>query len=195
MQVMLHEDKKYYPTAEETYGKETETLVQEEDAQPLEVPIIAPVKQKRFEVEAKEALATRYPAGERTCVDVHVCVCVWMHGVAVGAPLLEAAHQLGRGAGSRAGSSARSALCLLRPWCIPRGPLALLLPMLVLLRLSLALGSACLQPRLILLTPLNPHPNHPNAHTLQSSWARCCPHQSSSATWRWWATCTTARRW
>lgn len=62
MQVVLHEDKKYYPTAEETFGKETETLVQEEDAQPLEVPIVAPVRQKRFEVEAREALATRYPA-------------------------------------------------------------------------------------------------------------------------------------
>ena len=35
--VVLHEDKKYYPTAEETFGKETETLVMEEDAQPLEV--------------------------------------------------------------------------------------------------------------------------------------------------------------
>ena len=37
MAVVLHEDKKYYPTAEETFGKDTETLVQEEDAQPLEV--------------------------------------------------------------------------------------------------------------------------------------------------------------
>ena len=37
LQVVLHEDKKFYPTAEETYGKDTETLVQEEDAQPLEV--------------------------------------------------------------------------------------------------------------------------------------------------------------
>ena len=35
--IVLHEDKKYYPTAEETFGKETETLVMEEDAQPLEV--------------------------------------------------------------------------------------------------------------------------------------------------------------
>ena len=34
--VVLHGDKKYYPTAEETFGKETETLVMEEDAQPLE---------------------------------------------------------------------------------------------------------------------------------------------------------------
>ena len=35
--VVLHEDKKYYPTAEEVFGVETETLVMEEDAQPLEV--------------------------------------------------------------------------------------------------------------------------------------------------------------
>lgn len=37
--VVLHEDKKYYPTADEVYGKETETLVMEEDAQPLEVQL------------------------------------------------------------------------------------------------------------------------------------------------------------
>jgi 116 kDa U5 small nuclear ribonucleoprotein component N-terminus len=37
LQVVLHEDKKYYPTAEETFGEGTETLVMEEDAQPLEV--------------------------------------------------------------------------------------------------------------------------------------------------------------
>ena len=35
--VVLHEDKKYYPTAEEVFGAGTETLVMEEDAQPLEV--------------------------------------------------------------------------------------------------------------------------------------------------------------
>lgn len=35
--IVLHEDKKYYPTAEETYGEGTEILVMEEDAQPLEV--------------------------------------------------------------------------------------------------------------------------------------------------------------
>ena len=33
MAVVLHEDKKYYPTAEETYGPDTEALVMEEDAQ------------------------------------------------------------------------------------------------------------------------------------------------------------------
>lgn len=36
-QIVLHEDKKYYPSAEEVYGQQTETLVMEEDAQPLEV--------------------------------------------------------------------------------------------------------------------------------------------------------------
>lgn len=36
MAVVLHEDKKYYPSAEETFGTDTETLVMEEDAQPLE---------------------------------------------------------------------------------------------------------------------------------------------------------------
>lgn len=42
--VVLHEDKKYYPTAEEVYGAETETLVMEEDAQPLEVRNRAPAR-------------------------------------------------------------------------------------------------------------------------------------------------------
>ena len=45
--MVLHEDKKYYPTAEEVYGPDTETLVMEEDAQPLEVPIVAPIKHKK----------------------------------------------------------------------------------------------------------------------------------------------------
>lgn len=37
--VVLHEDKKYYPSAEEMYGEGVETLVMEEDAQPLEVSV------------------------------------------------------------------------------------------------------------------------------------------------------------
>ncbi|KKA26197.1 hypothetical protein TD95_000059 [Thielaviopsis punctulata] len=49
--VILHEDKQYYPTAEQTYGTEVETLVQEVDAQPLSVPIVAPVEQKKFTIE------------------------------------------------------------------------------------------------------------------------------------------------
>ena len=47
--IVLAEDKKYYPSAEEIYGEGTETLVMDEDAQPLEEPIIAPVKQTQVE--------------------------------------------------------------------------------------------------------------------------------------------------
>ncbi|KAI6782274.1 Pre-mRNA-splicing factor cwf10 [Emericellopsis cladophorae] len=49
--VILHEDKQYYPTAEQVYGTEVETRVEEEDAQPLTQPIIAPVEQKKFNIE------------------------------------------------------------------------------------------------------------------------------------------------
>ena len=38
MAVVLHEDKKYYPSAEEVYGPEVETIVHEEDTQPLTGP-------------------------------------------------------------------------------------------------------------------------------------------------------------
>ena len=48
--IVLHEDKKYYPTALEVYGPEVETLIQEEDAQPLTEPIIAPVRKNKFQV-------------------------------------------------------------------------------------------------------------------------------------------------
>ena len=51
MAVVLHEDKKYYPSALEVYGPGVETLVQEEDAQPLTEPIIAPIKRRKFQVE------------------------------------------------------------------------------------------------------------------------------------------------
>ena len=54
--IVLAEDKKYYPTAEEVYGPGTETLVMDEDAQPLEEPIIAPIKDKRVEVREKDRL-------------------------------------------------------------------------------------------------------------------------------------------
>ncbi|KMU91969.1 elongation factor 2 [Coccidioides immitis H538.4] len=49
--VILHEDKQYYPTAQQVYGAEVETLVEEEDAQPLTQPIIAPIQQKKFAVQ------------------------------------------------------------------------------------------------------------------------------------------------
>ncbi|KAG9917293.1 1 U5 small nuclear ribonucleoprotein component, partial [Aureobasidium melanogenum] len=49
--VVLHEDKQYYPTAQQVYGQDVETMVQEEDTQALSQPIIAPVVQKKFTVE------------------------------------------------------------------------------------------------------------------------------------------------
>ncbi|RYP45767.1 hypothetical protein DL768_007943 [Monosporascus sp. mg162] len=49
--VILHEDKQYYPTAQQVYGEDVETLVQEEDAQPLSQPIIAPVDTRKFSIE------------------------------------------------------------------------------------------------------------------------------------------------
>ncbi|KAK0734441.1 P-loop containing nucleoside triphosphate hydrolase protein [Lasiosphaeria miniovina] len=49
--VVLHEDKQYYPTAAQVYGEGVETMVQEEDAQPLTQPIIAPLEQKKFSIE------------------------------------------------------------------------------------------------------------------------------------------------
>ncbi|KAF2869504.1 elongation factor 2 [Massariosphaeria phaeospora] len=49
--VVLHEDKQYYPSASDVYGPDVEVLVQEEDAQPLTQPIIAPVVQKKFTVQ------------------------------------------------------------------------------------------------------------------------------------------------
>ncbi|KAL8417832.1 hypothetical protein RB594_001449 [Gaeumannomyces avenae] len=48
--VILHEDKQVYPSAQQVYGEEVETMVQEEDAQPLSEPIIAPIEEKRFTV-------------------------------------------------------------------------------------------------------------------------------------------------
>ena len=53
-QIVLPEDKKYYPTAEEVYGEDVETLVMDEDEQPLEQPIIKPVRDIRFEVGVKD---------------------------------------------------------------------------------------------------------------------------------------------
>ncbi|KAL4252518.1 Tr-type G domain-containing protein [Abortiporus biennis] len=58
--VVLHEDKKYYPSASEVYGEEVETLVQEEDAQPLSEPIIAPIKVRKWTVEEKDLPETRF---------------------------------------------------------------------------------------------------------------------------------------
>ncbi|CAH1788149.1 unnamed protein product [Owenia fusiformis] len=60
MSVVLHEDKKYYPTAEEVYGPDVETIVQEEDTQALTEPIIVPVKKKKFQVAEQDLPDTNY---------------------------------------------------------------------------------------------------------------------------------------
>ena len=37
---MLHEDKQYYPEAEQVFGKGVSALIEEEDHQPITTPII-----------------------------------------------------------------------------------------------------------------------------------------------------------
>ncbi|KAK5131309.1 hypothetical protein LTR08_001148 [Meristemomyces frigidus] len=49
--VVLHEDKQYYPSASQVYGAGVETLVQEEDTQTLQQPIVAPIENKKFTYE------------------------------------------------------------------------------------------------------------------------------------------------
>jgi len=61
--VVLHEEKQYYPSAEDVYGSGVETLVQEEDAQPLSEPIIAPIKVRKWTVEEKNMPETRFDKG------------------------------------------------------------------------------------------------------------------------------------
>jgi hypothetical protein len=80
--VILHEDKQYYRSASDVYGQDVETLVQEEDAQPLTEPIIAPVKVRKWTVEEKDMPETRFDKG---CVT---------------AGLLEKANELRGGTGS-----------------------------------------------------------------------------------------------
>ncbi len=57
--VVLHEDKKYYPDANEIYP-DAETLVMDEDTQPLSEPIIKPIKTKSFSVLEKDVPSTSY---------------------------------------------------------------------------------------------------------------------------------------
>ena len=58
-QIILHEDKKYYPDAEEVYP-EAETILQEEDTQPITEPIIAPVKTMDFDLVEKSMPETTF---------------------------------------------------------------------------------------------------------------------------------------
>lgn len=58
-QIVLHEDKKYYPEMEEVYP-EAEVLIQEEDVQPITKPIIEPIKSKDFDLVEKDVPETNY---------------------------------------------------------------------------------------------------------------------------------------
>ncbi|KAJ3679071.1 hypothetical protein LUZ60_017082 [Juncus effusus] len=60
-QIVLAEDKKYYPTAEEVYGEDVETLVMDEDELPLETPIIKPVREIKYEVTGNTMPNPRIP--------------------------------------------------------------------------------------------------------------------------------------
>jgi len=57
--VVLHEDKKYYPDADEVY-KGAEALVQMEDTQPITDPIITPVRSKNFDLLEKKMPDTTF---------------------------------------------------------------------------------------------------------------------------------------
>jgi U5 small nuclear ribonucleoprotein component len=71
-QIVLHEDKKYYPSATEVYGEDVEILVHEEDTQPLTKPIIEPEKEPlRFKHE-KDLPVTIY--NKEYLVDMMGCV-------------------------------------------------------------------------------------------------------------------------
>ncbi|KAG9017656.1 hypothetical protein FRB90_000352 [Tulasnella sp. 427] len=61
--VILHENKQYYPSASDVYGEDVEAMVQEEDAQPLTEPIIAPVKVRNWAIEEKDLPETRFDKG------------------------------------------------------------------------------------------------------------------------------------
>lgn len=58
--VVLHEDKRYYPTSLEVYGPDVETIVQEEDAQALDKPLIEPVKKMKFQLKEQNLPETTY---------------------------------------------------------------------------------------------------------------------------------------
>jgi hypothetical protein len=69
-QIVLHEDKKYYQTALEVYGPDVETLVQEEDAQPLTEPIVKPVKQRKFQVNCTANNTVRSSGFVRSILEI-----------------------------------------------------------------------------------------------------------------------------
>lgn len=57
--IVLHEDKNYYPDAEEVYPG-AEIVIGDEDTQPLETPIIAPMKSKTYCLYEKKLPKTNF---------------------------------------------------------------------------------------------------------------------------------------
>lgn len=57
---MLHEDKQYYPDAEQIYGPGVETLVMDEDAQPLTKPILEPLRDKSLYIYERNVPDTTF---------------------------------------------------------------------------------------------------------------------------------------
>lgn len=57
--IVPHEEKKYYPEGSEVYPG-VETLVEDEDTQPLTEPIIAPVRTKDFDAVEKALPITTF---------------------------------------------------------------------------------------------------------------------------------------
>ncbi|CAH0481776.1 unnamed protein product [Peronospora belbahrii] len=68
--IILHEDKQYYPTAKEVY-QDAETLIMEEDAQPIETPIIEPLKVKSFSILEPKVPQTTYSSAFLTSLMDH----------------------------------------------------------------------------------------------------------------------------
>lgn len=58
--IVLHEDKNYYPSAQQVYGRDVETVVHDEDLQPLTVPIIAPPKVPKTLLKERSTPETTY---------------------------------------------------------------------------------------------------------------------------------------
>lgn len=59
-QIVLHEDKQYYPSAEEAFGPGVDIQVQEEDTQPLSEPIVKPIVIKKFHIEERDLPPTTF---------------------------------------------------------------------------------------------------------------------------------------
>lgn len=58
--VILHDDKTYYPSAQTVYGADVETMVQEEDAQPLTQPLVEPIRIRKFRAGASTGPERRW---------------------------------------------------------------------------------------------------------------------------------------